>query len=118
MEVSSGKLAAKDSSIDLSVLRGNTAFKFSTLAMANFCAHSSTSRLTIRTVSQPIVVERHNYGSRACMFSTGTFITAWGEKGKRGEPGHFNLACSVCVDGQGRILVGDADRVQCFAFEE
>lgn len=45
----------------------------------------------------------------------GSFITAFGEKGR--GPGQLKMPLSVCVDNDGRILVGDyCYRVQVFGF--
>jgi DNA-binding beta-propeller fold protein YncE len=56
------------------------------------------------------------YGnSRVMKFAAnGKFLTSWGKPGKgRGE---FDLPHSICIDKQGRVLVGDRenDRVQIF----
>src|SRR6266496_2418583 len=59
------------------------------------------------------------YGnSRVVKFSAdGKYLKEWGKKGK-GE-GEFNLPHAICVDGKGRVYVGDRenDRVQVFDAE-
>jgi DNA-binding beta-propeller fold protein YncE len=59
------------------------------------------------------------YGnSRVVQFSKeGKYLREWGQKGT--GPGEFNLPHSICVDRQGRVIVGDRenDRIQVFTPE-
>lgn len=59
------------------------------------------------------------YGNaRVVKFSRdGKYLKEWGKKGK-GE-GEFNLPHAICIDGQGRVYVGDREnnRVQVFDLE-
>jgi DNA-binding beta-propeller fold protein YncE len=46
--------------------------------------------------------------------SSGTFITQFGELGRK--PGQLESPVRICVDSWGRVLVSDTDRIQVFAF--